>query len=219
MKIKKLIASCTMMCALIVALVVGVLAASTATVDVIGSVTYTAKGNVHAKLEMSHTSNSVITATATATTGGPTCTNGGGEDNAVGTIVFSGSETNGNGAFTLGDDGTIQLKQPSYSYTLTITNTYTELDAQTKDKTSLKLIFVEPESNSNVSVSYTQGYNLTEGSSGDKVQKTLILAENSSISITVKFSADAIVATQANLGISLQLEATNEVGQSVSVNP
>ena len=169
MKIKKLIASCTMMCALIVALVVGVLAASTATVDVTGSVTYTAKGNVHAKLEMSHTSNSVITATATETTGGPTCTNGGGEDNAVGTIVFSGSETNGNGAFTLGDNGTIQLKQPSYSYTLTITNTYTESDAQTKDKTSLKLIFVEPKSNSNVSISYTQGYNLTETSDGDKV--------------------------------------------------
>ena len=119
----------------------------------------------------------------------------------------------------MGDDGTIQLKQPSYSYTLTITNTYTELDAQTKDKTSLKLIFVEPESNDNVSVSYTKGYTLTETSNGDKVQKTIILAENSSISITVTFSADVIVATQANLGISLQLEATNEDGQSVSVNP
>ena len=193
----------------VLALVVGVFAASQASVSVNGLVKYTALGNVKATISLSHTaSNEVFAVTEN------------GEGTAVGgevaTITFAGTEKRASGSFNLTGtaDGTVLAlsavegaDEVSYSYTLTVVNNYTAQDSG--EKKNLKVTFTPPGSNSAVTTNFQTGYTWTNNST--------ILTTGASVEIVVTFLVNDLNNTvEANLASSIALEATGETGQDFS---
>ena len=193
----------------VLALVVGVFAASQASVSVNGLVKYTSLGNVKATISLSHTaSNEVFAVTEN------------GEGTAVGgevaTITFAGTEKRASGSFDLTGtaDGTVLAlsavegaDEVSYSYTLTVVNNYTAQDSG--EKKNLKVTFTPPGSNSAVTTNFQTGYTWTNNST--------ILTTGASVEIVVTFLVNDLNNTvEANLASSIALEATGETGQDFS---
>ena len=123
--------------------VVGVFAASNATVNINGIVNFEAIGNVKATVAFEHTANNNI----------KVMKNESEVTNANGVLTIVGNESNMTGSFV---SETIDLEAPAgakgdvtYTYTLTITNTYAS-DA-VADKKDLQITFTPPTTTANIS--------------------------------------------------------------------
>ena len=193
----------------VLAFLIGLMAASTASVGVNGSVKYTALGNVKATISLSHTaSNDVYAVTED------------GEGSAVGgqvaTITFAGTEKKASGSFNLTGtaDGTVLVlnsvenaTQVLYSYTLKVANNYTSQD--TGAKKNLKVTFTPPVENNAVSTTLQSGYSWNNNST--------ILNVGASVEIVVTFLVnDLDNSLEANLASNITLEATGDSGQDFS---
>ncbi len=199
----KLLASLTSLVLVVAVMAVGVWAASSATVNITGNVSYTASGNIKSTITLKE-NNEASTIT-------PTVSGGSDEANPVaseGQLVFNGSEEAGlTGTFTLGTAGTInltategQIEDVTYSYTITIKNDYTVED--TASKKNLKVTVTEPTENPNISISYDKGDNTADWSDTDN---TITIEPGKTVSYTVTFTTDPNTTASGNIGSSFAL--------------
>lgn len=200
------------------AFVVGILAASQASVNIGGTVSYETKGNVKATVIMTHTAENAIYVTS----GNNLET----QEGTTSTITFNGNETTGQASGSFNITGTsngtnINLLSTGgaeddivYSYTLKIVNNYTT--TETAEKKSLKVSFIEPqnEDTSFVHVTYKNGYTLTPIDNGNSV----VLAPGAMIKIIVTFTCPSQVsASNISIASRLVLEPSDEEGQNCTV--
>ena len=199
----KLLASLTSLVLVVAVMAVGVWAASSATVNITGNVSYNASGNIKSTITLKE-NNEASTITPTVSGG-----NEGTKPVAnAGELVFNGSEEAGlTGTFTLGTDGEIELTATegqtddvTYSYTITITNDYTAED--TASKKNLKVTVTEPSETDNVSISYDKGTNTAAWSDTDN---TITIEPGKTVSYTVTFTTDPNTTASGDIGSSFAL--------------
>ena len=199
----KLLASLTSLVLVVAVMAVGVWAASTATVNITGNVTYTASGNVKATITLDQTLNGT----------------------ALGdqqTAKFLGSETDTDSAnektLQLGNDGTVTLSQvetnPSadivYTYTVVITN---NADAS-ESNPNLTIVFTgtaEVNTSAPTKVAYSYTTTSTEGSwTNADANKTSTITIAPTKTATIKFtltqSANNTL-NSTNIGAAITLTA------------
>ena len=182
----KLLASLTSLVLVVAVMAVGVWAASTATVNITGSVTYSAQGNVKATIAGSH---EVTGATNVLDT--------------IDSVVFDGEEATGanTGTLAVGDitltvaEGTSADTAITYTLTITITNNWTSGEGGTNNY--LKVALTNPTSMTNITVG------------GDFASETtLTIAPEASKTLTFTIKGTAGAGFAANLaGASLALSA------------
>ena len=199
----KLLASLTSLVLVVAVMAVGVWAASSATVNITGNVSYTASGNIKSTITLKENSKaSTITPTVS----------GGGDGTkpaaSAGQLVFKGSEeADLTGTFALGTAGTINLTATegqtadvTYSYTITIKNDYTTSD--TASKKNLEVTVTEPTVGGNISISYDNGDNTADWSDTDN---TITIEPGKTVSYTVKFTTNPNTSAEGNIGSSFAL--------------
>ena len=182
----KLLASLTSLVLVVAVMAVGVWAASNATVNITGNVSYTASGNVNATIAGSH---EVTGATNVL--------------DPITSVVFDGTETasNNTGALEVGDitltvaEGTSADAEITYTLTITITNNWTSGEGGTNNY--LKVVLTNPTSMTNITVG------------GDFASETtLTIAPEASKTLTFTISGTAGAGFSASLaGASLALSA------------
>ena len=181
----KLLASLTSLVLVVAVMAVGVWAASTATVNITGSVTYNAQGNVKATIAGSH---KVEGATNVL--------------DSIDPVTFNGTETTNNpGSLEVGDitltvaEGTSASATITYTLTITITNNWTSGEGGTNNY--LKVVLTNPTTMTGITVG------------GDFASETtLTIAPEASKTLTFTISGTAGAGFSANLGgASLTLSA------------
>ncbi len=197
----KLFASLTSLVLVVAVMAVGVWAASNATVNITGNVSYTANGNVNATITLDQTLN-------------------GTELGAQQTAEFLGNETSSASTKTLklGNEGTVTLSQkeddPSadivYTYTVVITNNA----ATTESNPNLTIVFTgtaEVSTNTPTKVAYSYEDTSIEGSwSNADANKTSTITiaptETATIVFTLTQSANNSL-DSTNIGAAITLTA------------
>lgn len=199
----KLLASLTSLVLVVAVMAVGVWAASTATVNITGNVSYTANGNVNATITLDQTLNSEALGTQQ-------------------TAEFEGNETSSDNtkALQLGalNDGVVTLSQvetnPSadivYTYTVVITNNA----AASESNPNLTVAFdglasVSADAPTKISYAYSTTATETTGwtdSVNDEATITLAPTETATIVFTLTQSANNTL-TSTNIGAAITLTA------------
>ena len=182
----KLLASLTSLVLVVAVMAVGVWAASTATVNITGNVTYTASGNVNATIAGSH-----------AVTGANNVL----ED--ITSVTFDGDETTSDntGTLAVGDitltvaEGTSADTAITYTLTIKITNNWTSSTGGTNNY--LKVVLTNPTTMTGITVG------------GDFASETtLTIAPEASKTLTFTIKGTAGAGFSASLaGASLALSA------------
>lgn len=197
----KLLASLTSLVLVVAVMAVGVWAASTATVNITGNVSYTADGNVKASITLNQTLNGTAL----------------GEQQ---TATFAGNETSSAStkALKLGNEGTVTLSQkeddPSadivYTYTVVITNNA----AESESNPNLTIVFTgtaEVSTNAPTKVAYSYEDTSTEGSwtnaDANKTSTiTIAPTETATIVFTLTQSANNTL-DSTDIGAAIKLTA------------
>lgn len=202
----KLLASLTSLVLVVAVMAVGVWAASTATVNITGNVSYNATGNVKATITLDQTLNSVALGTQQ-------------------TAEFLGNETSSANTKSLqlgaSNDGVVTLSQkeddPSadivYTYTVVIENNATESESNP----NLTIVFTgtaEVNTNAPTKVAYSYSTSSTEGSwtnaDANKTSTiTIAPTETATIVFTLTQSANNTLGS-TDIGAAITLTAAAE---------
>ena len=190
----KLLASLTSLVLVVAVMAVGVWAASSATVNITGNVSYNAKGNVSATVSVTDIDGSSQS------------------DKSV--TIAPTEKTSEAKEISLGEDLTVKQVEGStatakWSYTFTIKNNYTV----SAENTTLYAKVTLPEAGTNYSISATVA--IPSVSSGDpqsytsEDEITLAENENATFVITLTVTDVAVSIGSANVGSSIALSVTS----------
>lgn len=190
----KLLASLTSLVLVVAVMAVGVWAASSATVNITGNVSYNAKGNVSATVSV-------------------TDIDGTSQSEKSVTIAPTATTSNNTESLSLGEDLTVKQVEGStatatWSYTFTIKNNYTVA----AENTTLYAKVTLPEAGTNYTIAATVATpSVSEGAAQTYTSETEIeLAENETATfvITLTVTDVAVSIGDADVGSSIALSVT-----------